>query len=894
LHVRRPSPSPGLLESKFQPQIGARAHVARARLALPEALLAGTVRALTVVAPTGYGKSTLMAQWFASLAGAAPRQTCVAWLNLDENDNDPRRLLRYLYGALGKCIPTLAAEAVREISRTANLPVMLEDLGIRLAAHERSIVLFLDDAHVITNPEAARIVEWLLSHAGARLRFVVGSRQAVGWPQAELRLRGQLVEIDQRALAFDSDEARSFCASRLAHDLEPSALARLLEKTEGWPAAMELLTLALNDAPDAGRLITDFATTERGVLEYLSDAVFGRLPSGQRALVHQLAQFDRFCAELTTAALGQQSPDVLFAELQRRHLFMIPLDRQGRWFRFHHLVGEYLRRHDPRDAAAIRASLTAGGQWLFDNGMADDAIDCAVRARQWDLACRWLLQAAEDSAQRLGDGANLLRWIPAIPRAVLDRYPLIRLSHVFSLAFKERSAAAFERELADLETLARRLAADPQADRAAVEELLCALPLQRIMWEGLRDNAAGLRVQAEAWLAAWPDARSRYRADMLNVAAFACKTDGDIDAGLDYCRRAEALQEGDNSQFGASWSKVIRALLLLKRGDFRGALDVAELGIQHVTQRLYGHPEHFAYQQAVRAAVLYEFDDTTAAAQALEASPASLDDRALADFVLLTYLTRARLQFHAGQADAGLAALQLGRKLGQRQGLPRVSITLAGEECLWLCRLGDAQAARELARAQDFDRTMHAQYGLVAEKAARVAPRLLLGEQPEMAIAQLGPALVRAAERGFHHRHVELLILHAAALLRCGRSAEALQSWRVALALGERFGYRRVFLDDIDIVTTLCHAARGQDGIRVPSWLRASPGRAVARDEEALTRKELRILRHLETGASNREIAGSLFVAEGTLKWHLHNIYRKLGCKNRSGALAAARRQALL
>jgi DNA-binding CsgD family transcriptional regulator len=163
-----------------------------------------------------------------------------------------------------------------------------------------------------------------------------------------------------------------------------------------------------------------------------------------------------------------------------------------------------------------------------------------------------------------------------------------------------------------------------------------------------------------------------------------------------------------------------------------------------------------------------------------------------------------------------------------------------------------------------------------------------------MAIAQLGPALVRATERGFHHRHVELLILHAAALLRCGRIAEALQSWRVALEIGERFGYRRVFLDDIDIVTTLCHAARGQEGLRVPPWFRASPGKAVARDEEALTRKELRILRHLETGASNREIAGSLFVSEGTLKWHLHNIYRKLDCRNRSGALAAARRQALL
>jgi len=882
-----------LLESKFQPQLGARAQVARARLTLPAALIEGSVKAVTVVAPTGYGKSTLMAQWFASLA-AAPRDACVAWLNLDENDNDPARLLRYLYGALGKCVPALAIDADREIARTANIPVLLEDLSILLAAHDRSIVLFIDDAHVISDPEATRIVEWMLSHAGTGLRFVIGSRQAVGWPQAELRLRGQLLEVDQRALAFDSDEARNFCDSRLAHALDATALDRLLEKTEGWPAAMELLTLALNDTPDASRLIADFAVTERGVLEYLSDAVFGRLPPEQRALVHQLAQFDRFCPELASAALGQRSPDVLFAELRRRHLFMIPLDRQGRWFRFHHLVGEYLRRHDRRDAVAINASLTAGGQWLVEHGMVDDAIDCAVRARQWDLACRWLLKAAEDSAQRLGDGANLLRWVPAIPRDVLDRHPLIRLSHVFSLAFTQRSAAEFERELADLEVLAQRLAANPQGDRAAVDELLCALPPQRIMWDGLHDNAANLRERAEAWLLAWPDARARYRADMLNVAAFACKTTGDLETGLEYCARAEALQEGDNSLFGVSWSKVLRALLLLKRGDFRGALDVAETGLRHVTENLHGHPEHFAYQQAVRAAVLYEFDEIPAASQALETIPDALDERGVADFLLLTYLTRARLQFCGGQTDAGLAALQLGRKLGQRRGLPRVSVTLAGEECIWLCRLARLPEALELARAQDFDRTIHPRYGMVADKAARVAPRLLMSEQPEIAIAQLGPALVRATEKGFHHRRVELLILHAAALLRAGRTAEALPSWRVALEVGERFGYRRVFLDDMDIVTTLNHAARGHEGCKVPAWLRSSSARPVARDEETLTRKELRILKHLETGASNREIADSLFVSEGTLKWHLHNIYRKLGCKNRSGAIASARRQGLL
>jgi ATP/maltotriose-dependent transcriptional regulator MalT len=525
--------------------------------------------------------------------------------------------------------------------------------------------------------------------------------------------------------------------------------------------------------------------------------------------------------------------------------------------------------------------------------MVDDAIDCTVRAQEWDVACRWLVRVAEDAAQRRGDGANLMRWMAAIPGEVLDRYPLVRLSHVFSLAFNHNNVE-FERELVNLEALTARLASQPLADRSAVGELLCALPVQRMMWEGLHDAGFGLRARADAWLARWPNARPHYRGDVLNVAAFGCKTDGEIDAGLDYCDRGESAHESDAGHFGVAWSRVLRTLLLLKRGDFQGALASADAGLRHVHEHLRGYAEHTAFLEAVRAAVLYEFDDIAAATHALEAQPAALDERGGADFLLLTYLTRARLEFWASRPEEGFAALHLGRKLGQRLGSRRVSVTLAGEECIWLCRLGDLPAAIELARAHDFDRTLHRRYDVVADKSARVAPRLLMAEQPELAIARLGPALVRATERGFHHRRVELLMLHAAALLRAGRGAEASQSWRLALALGEGHGYRRVFLDDLDIASALNHASRGHDGMCTPSWLRARPVKDAARQEEALTRKELRILRHLETGASNREIAGSLFVSEGTLKWHLHNMYRKLGCRSRSGAVAAARRNGLL
>ena len=169
--------------------------------------------------------------------------------------------------------------------------------------------------------------------------------------------------------------------------------------------------------------------------------------------------------------------------------------------------------------------------------------------------------------------------MPVIPGDVLDRYPLIRLSHVFSLAFTQTKCGGFERELADLEALARRLASDPEADRAAVQELQCALPLQRIMWDGLRDNATNLRSQAEAWLAAWPDARARYRGDaqrrrlrLQDGRRHRCRPRV-LRACRGRCRKATTASSA------SSWSKVLRALLLLKRGDFRAALAVAEAGL---------------------------------------------------------------------------------------------------------------------------------------------------------------------------------------------------------------------------------------------------------------------------------------------------------------------------
>lgn len=885
---------PPVLESKLRPLLGARTPIDRPRLTLPAEIVDGRIKAVVVAAPAGYGKSTLMAQWFESLQDERRSGVSCAWLNLDENDNDPLRLLRYLIAALRVAAPDLVRDSTLDFQGPATTEALLDAIGARLAGVDSKIVLFMDDAHVLMDRQALWIIEWLVRYAADNLRFVIGCRQAPRVGISELRLRGELAEIDQSALAFTNEEAAAFWGQRLLGPLDGGTLSALLEKTEGWAAAIELLALALSDAPDAAQLIADFSGTNRGVVEYLGEVVFGRRGTEQHDDIYRLAQFDRFCADLVAHVCGPGVSIDLLDELQRRRLFLIPLDRHGEWFRFHHLVRDYLRRQvPPRLAAEIRQTLLAGGHWFHSRNLFDDAIDCAVRARDWDLACRWLAASIESKTPRARTGANLSRWIPLIPRDQINRYPQIRIGYMTSLVFLQQRELV-ERELADFESLLDTWRRAADKDPTIVDGLHGALTLQKLMWRCLRDEGIGMLPQMHDWLERWQSSQPRGLGDALTVAAYACKTAGEIDLGIDYAARAQRTHALEGGHYGVSRGMLLASLLWMKRGDYRAAQAMSEEGLRLVAEKLNGHPEHTAYHHAVLAAVLYEFDDTTRAGQELESELAAVDATSIADVLILIYLTRARLQFLRGDRDAGLEALRLGRGLGVRRELPRLTVTLAGEECVWNCRFGEQAAALDLARQFGFDRADFPIYDMQADKAARVGPRLALSRAPELALTQLEPALKRSETKGFHHRRVELLILQAMALVGCGREEEAAGAWRTALELGERYNYRRVFFDDADIVATLSHALKGNKDVPRPAWLRTKPKTAVTDAEDALTRKELRILKHLESGRSNREIAESLFISEGTLKWHLNNLYRKLGCKNRTGALAAARQRGVV
>lgn len=608
-----------LLDSKLRPLLGARRPVARPRLGLPDDLLADHAKAVTVTAPAGYGKSMLMAQWFESLRRSPAQDVGCAWLNLDENDNDPLRLLRNLIAALQRAAPALRGDAALDFQAPLSSRALLDVLGARLAAMPGSVLLFIDDAHLLADSAALQVLEWLIRYAADNLRFVVGARQPPRVGLSEIRLRGELIEFEQSDLAFTSDEAASLWRQRCDGPLDGPTLAALLEKTEGWAAAIELLTLALDGEADAGRLVADFSASERGVVDYLSEAVFGKLSEPLREQIHRLAQFDRFCAELAVQACGPEVPGDLLDELQRRRLFLIPLDRQRRWFRFHHLVRDYLRRPLPAGLAeATRQTLIAGGHWFRARGMADDAIDCAVRAQAWDLACQWLAASIDRRAPGTGLGPSVARWMPLIPRAQIDRYPEIRVGYLTWLVFLQERGP-LEREMANFEASIDAWERAGDRDPRQIDALRCASSLNRMMWRGLRDDGLGALPQAQQWLARWPQASPRLLGNALTLAAYAAKTAGEIDLGLQYAARAREADAERGDPFVVSRSLLLTSLLWLKRGDYGAALASGREGLRVVAERLNQHPEQIAYHHAVLAAVYYEADDAAQAGRELRA-----------------------------------------------------------------------------------------------------------------------------------------------------------------------------------------------------------------------------------------------------------------------------------
>jgi LuxR family maltose regulon positive regulatory protein len=387
------------------------------------ALRAGGARKLTLVAaPPGFGKSTLLAAW-----AAAEDAPALAWLSLDDNDNDPARFFTYVAAALQRVEPDIGSRALAALrSPGADLvDVVLPQFLNDVAGLDHDLVLVIEDYHLITNPDVHRALAFLIERSPRAFRLVVSTREDPPLPLGRLRAKGELAEVRAGDLRFSDEEATAFLVDALGLELSDADVARLQARTEGWPAALYLAALSLRGRPDASRLVDRFSGDDRYVVDYLTTEVLARQPPEIRTFLLRTSILKRLCGPLCDAVAGREGSAALLAELERSNLLLIPLDTKREWYRYHHLFGDLLKHElqasEPDSLPVVHRRASA---WYREAGLIVDAADHAIAGGDLDVAAE-LVGRHYGLFVDQGQLTTVMGWLEAMPeRAVADDWLL--------------------------------------------------------------------------------------------------------------------------------------------------------------------------------------------------------------------------------------------------------------------------------------------------------------------------------------------------------------------------------------------------------------------------------------------------------------------------------------
>ena len=849
-------------------------------------------RLTLISAPAGFGKTTLLSEW---LAGG-PRPA--AWLSLDEADRDPARFLTYLVAALQTIVPTLGEGVLGMLQSPQPLPpeAILTALLNDLATLSEPVILVLDDYHVLDAPAIDQALAYLVDHLPPRLHLAIATREDPTLPLARLRARDQLTEVRAADLRFTPAEAAAFLNQVMGLSLSAADIAALERRTEGWIAGLQLAALSLQGQPDAASFISSFTGSHHFVLDYLLEEVLGRQPEHIQAFLLRTSILDRISGPLCDAVVldpsvsGRETLDYL----EHANLFLVPLDNERRWYRYHHLFAELLRQRLSQSIASSPAGVQSqvnelhirASRWYEEQGLDIESFHHAVAAHDIERAAR-LVEGKGMPLQFRGAVTPVLHWLESLPEAVLDARPALWVMYASALSMTGQMAGV-EAKLQAAEAALQGIAQDEQTRNlighiAAIRALLAAARNQadtsiaqsRRALEYLRPDNLAVRT-ATTWKLGVAYQLQGERAEAgraFREAIAISQASGNLIITLSASLGLAIVQESDNQLSLAV--ETYRSVLELAGPSPQIAVCDAHLGL---------------------ARICYEWNDLEAAEQHGQQSVQVARqieniDRVIAGEVVLARLKLAREDV-AGAAALLAEADWFARQQNSVHRLPEV----AAAQVLLLLRQGGLSAAADLAHVHDLPLSQ-----------ARV--HLAQGD-PSAALARLLPWCQKVEAKDWKDERLKVLALQAVALQAGGEKDKAVQALRDALVLAEPAGFIRLFVDEGRPMAHLLSRASAS-GI-MPEYI----GKVLAAFEagkhrradsssrpvtppfrsllEPLSHRELEVLHLIAQGLSNQEIGERLVLALDTVKGHNRSIFGKLQVQRRTEAIARARELGLL
>ncbi|MGB7981159.1 MAG: LuxR C-terminal-related transcriptional regulator [Candidatus Nanopelagicales bacterium] len=902
-----------------------------ARPGLDERLDGTLVRGhrLTLIsAPAGFGKSTLLSEWAARRSDADIK---VAWLSLDEGDNTMSRFLAHLWAAL--CGVGLDLDVEELDALMAAHPSSAVTAVVNRLEHEgrrrpgRHWLLVLDDYHAIVTPEVHEAMTFLLDHMPEQLHLLVATRSDPPLPLSRLRSRGQLTEVRAAELRFAPAQARAFLNGVMGLDLDDSDVRALEERTEGWIAGLQLAALSLRGLAERGAIvdfIRDFTGSNRLVIDYLVDEVLARQSAEVRGFLLRTSILQRLTGPLCDAVTESADGARVLEELDRANVFVIALDGQRTWYRYHHLFGDVLRaRLLAEHLEQVPALHRAASHWYAAHGLLSDAVGHALAAGE-DERAAYLIESALPELRRTRSDALMLDWIRALPERVTQRRPVLSIMSAWSLMMAG-DLAGMQRRLDDAEDALAAGAVDPElAARWADTEDLRTAPATLSVYRAALAQALG-DVPATV-------AHARHAVDLagprdhfvrgagggfLGLAAWA---GGDVDEALTTFSAAVRSLHAAGNLVDALDSTVVLGDMWLTAGGPHEARRLYEQALVTATRGGEPYPRATPDLHVGLAELDRELNDLARAAEHLETARVLREHSTITENRYRWFVAAAQIRSASGDHVGAVKLLDQAHELYRAGFYPQLR-PIAAIRARVQIAAGDLDPAEEWARdrgvtASD-DVTFLREYEyltlvrlLLARHLRNTAPDGARSAGPLSDVLALLERLHDAAPARAGSL-LEIGVLRAMTLHVRGDRAQARADLQQAFVRApEPEGYVRLFLDEGAPMLSLLQDAAAPEGSGGSDMLRQharrlldaaitvqmSPAPIPERVSLAdpLSERELEVLRRLDSDLTGPELAGQLFVSLNTLRTHTKRIFTKLNVNNRYAAVRRARELGLL
>jgi LuxR family maltose regulon positive regulatory protein len=897
-------------------------HVSRPRLI--EQLDAGLARKLSLIsAPAGFGKTTLLSNWVEKL------DLPVAWISLDERDNDRTRFLVYFVAAL-QTIDASIGETVKAMLNVPQPPPIesvMTELINEVAAIEQSFVLILDDYHVLGDQEVHDAFNFLLDHLPPKMHLVIASRSDPLLQIPSLRAKGQITELRSDNLRFTTQEATKFLNEVMGLELSLDDVLSLETRTEGWIVGLHLAALSIQDSDDVERFISAFTGDNRYIVDYLVDEVLAQRPTGTKDFLLQTSILNRMSGSLCETITGQEGGQEMLERLDQANLFIVPLDNERCWYRYHHLFSDLLRvrlnQSLARDEIGSVAELhIRASEWYEENGYLGESFHHAVTAEDFERAAA-LAEQAWQAMDLSYQSAAWLGWVKKLPDELVRTRPLLSTQYAWAL-IDASELEEVDSRLRDaerwLETMgddSARVDSSGRGKAEFYEEQYRTLPVRIALARAFKSQAIGevsntvKHAQLALKLAAEEDHLSRSQATvMLGLTYW---VSGDLEAAHKAMDNwVKSMQKASNFVLAVASTHAL-ADIMVAQGRLQDALRTYQNSTELASEQDEYVKRVTVHLNLGLAMLYHEMGNEEAATRHMEISRKQGEQTPLIDWPFRWRLAQARLKEARGDLESALDLLDEARHLQVQVTLPDIRPIEALKARIYI-KQGRLTQAQDWVRERDL--SVDDQLTYLGEFEHITLARMLMAEyqrdQTERSILEatgLLERLLKAAEEGRRMNSViEILVLQALVHQAQNDSIIALASLERALILAKPENYVRIFVDEGPPMAALLRKALDRNNVSdyvrrllaafpIADWQQAvTPQEQAIKSEivEPLSEREIEVLQLISEGMTNPEIAARLYISLNTVKAHTRNINGKLGVNNRMQATVKARTLGML